>query len=118
MDLRTGRRRVVVRPSSDHAPVWILALTYPPIVSANDRYLVYSSELEYAREFGAIGRPGSVPNDEVGRDVFLVPLGGGEPTAVTSNRGDQAFPLIGAGRRVIWLDSLTGLTDVVTRDVP
>ena len=43
---------------------------------------------------------------------------GGRPVPVTSNRADQAFPLIGSGRRVIWLDSTTGLTDLVTRVVP
>lgn len=118
MDLRTGRRRVLVRPSSDDAPVWILALTYPPIVSANKRFLAYSSEIGYAREFGAIGQPGAVPNDQVGRDIFLMRVRGGGRVPVTSNRGDQAFPLMGSGRRVIWLDSLTGLTDVVTRSVP
>ena len=118
MDLRTGRRRVVVRSSSDDAPVWVLALTTPPLVSANDNYFVYSSEMEYAREFGAIGRPGSVPNDQVGRDIFIVPIRGGSPVPVTENRADQAFPLIGEDRRVIWLDSTTSLTDLVSRVVP
>jgi hypothetical protein len=98
--------------------VWALALTAPPIVSANGSYFVYSSELDYAREFGAFGRPGGVPNEEVGRDIFIVPIGGGPTARVTSNRADQAFPLIGAGRRVLWLDSSDGGTDLVTRVVP
>lgn len=116
MDLVTGAKKVLVPESSDAAPIWALSLTTPPVPSANSGSVVYSSELAYALEFG--GAPDLIENDEVGRDIFIVPLNGGQPQPVTSNRADQAFPLMGSGRRVIWLDSSEARTDLVTREVP
>jgi bacillolysin len=116
LDLRTGKKKVIVPEDSGAGPVWVLGLTNPPIPSANDRFVVYSSELNYAIEFGLDSD--LVENEQVGRDIFIVPLGGGEPQLVTNNRADQAFPSLGSGRRVIWLDSSGGRTDLVTREVP
>jgi bacillolysin len=116
LDLVTGAKKVLVPESSGAAPIWALSVTSPPLPSANSSSVVYSSELAYALEFG--GHPELVENDEVGRDIFIVPLNGGQAESVTSNRADQAFPLMGALRRVIWLDSSEGRTDLVTREVP
>jgi hypothetical protein len=116
LDLRTGRKKILVPESSAAAPVWFLGLTNPPVVSANDRYAVYSSELNYAIEFGLDSD--LVDNEQVGRDIFIVPVTGGRAELVTSNRADQAFPLIGGGRKVVWLDSSSAATDLVVREVP
>jgi hypothetical protein len=40
---------------------------------------------------------------------------GGRARRVTGNRGDQAYPAMATGRRVVWLDSSQGHTDLVTR---
>lgn len=116
MDLRTGKKKALVRASSEDAPVWALSITLPPVVSANDTFAVYSTEMDYLLEFG--GRPNATDKDQVGRDVFIVPIQGGDSVNITSNRGDQAHPLMGEGRRVVWLDSAEGQTDLVTREVP
>ncbi len=116
MDLRTGRKKVLVRNTDEDAPVWALSVTFPPFVSANDRYYTYSSELDYLLEFDQ--RPGGPTKEQVGRDIFIGSIAGGDTQNVTANRADQAYPLMADGRRVIWLDSSSGVTDLVTREVP
>ena len=80
-----------------------------PLVDANGTYAVYTDERGYLN---------SGPASEVGRDVWIVPLAGGTPVKVTDNRGDQAWPQLGTGRRALWLDSARARTDLVTRIVP
>ena len=80
-----------------------------PLVDANASYAVYTDERGYLN---------SGPASGVGRDVWMVPLSGGTAVKVTDNRGDQAWPQLGTGRRAIWLDSARARTDLVTRIVP
>lgn len=116
LDLRSGARSVLVPESSSAAPVWVLGLTNPPVPSTNGRFVVYSTELNYALEFALDSD--LVENDQVGRDIFIVPIGGGNPELVTNDRADQAFPLLGSRRRVMFLDSSHATTDLVIREVP
>ncbi|HEX2056766.1 MAG TPA: M4 family metallopeptidase [Actinomycetota bacterium] len=114
---RLGRtkRTVLVGDRSDAAPTWefgAYALN-PPIPSANRRWVAYNDELGYVRFF-AQQDPG-FPASEVGRDIWIVSARGGRPRRITTNRGDQAYPLLARGRRVVWLDSAQGHTDLVTR---
>ncbi|HEX2294958.1 MAG TPA: M4 family metallopeptidase [Actinomycetota bacterium] len=116
---RLGRKKtkVLVREGSTGAPTWEFG-TYalnPPIPSANRDFVAYNDELGYVRYFAQ--DPG-FPASEVGRDVWIVDAGGGRPRRITTNRGDQAYPLMARGRRVLWLDSAGGDTDLVTRVVP
>jgi hypothetical protein len=86
-----------------------------PVVSGNDKFVAYSDEFGY---LARIGDPGGFPAFETGRDVWIISANGGEPKRVTCNRGDQAYPAIGNGRRVVWMDSALGRTDLVTRESP
>jgi hypothetical protein len=113
--LSSGRERVLVDEQDPDAPVWGFATPLPPVVATNAFFIVYASERDYAFEFVD---PDSVDNDEVGRDLFLVSVNGGDPVSVTSNRGDQGYPALGLDRRVIWLDSSQGQTHLMTRVVP
>ncbi len=54
------------------------------------------------------------PADRIGRDVYLVRLHDGSPQLVTCNRGDQAYPALGRGARVAWLDTSRAQTDLVS----
>jgi Zn-dependent metalloprotease len=113
--LSNGRERVLVDERHPDAPVWGFATPLPPVVAANNSFIVYTTEREYAFEFVD---PDSVDNDEVGRDLLMVSVNGGDPTPVTSNRGDQGYPALGFDRRVVWLDSSQGQTHLMTRLVP
>ena len=113
--LRNGRERVLVPESDPDAPVWGFATAVPPVVTANPGFIAYASERDYALEFVD---PDSVANDEVGRDLFVLSVNGGDLVPVTSNRGDQGYPALGVDRRMIWLDSSQGQTHLMTRLVP
>lgn len=113
--LGQARRKVLVREGAAGAPTWefgAYALS-PPIPSANRRWVVYNDELGYVRHF--VQQDPDFPASEVGRDVWIVPASGGPARRVTRNRGDQAYPLMARGRRVLWLNSSQGHTDLVTR---
>lgn len=114
---RLGRtkRNVLVREGSAGAPTWefgAYALN-PPIPSANRDFVAFNDELGYVRYFGE--QDPDFPASEIGRDVWIVGANGGRARRITSNRGDQAYPLMARGRRVLWLDSSQGHTDLVTR---
>ena len=114
---RLGRtkRKVLVREGAAGAPTWefgAYALS-PPIPAANRRYVAYDDELGYVRYFAQ--QDPDFPASEVGRDVWIVSASGGRAQRITTNRGDQAYPLLARGRRVLWLDSSQGHTDLVTR---
>jgi Zn-dependent metalloprotease len=101
MKMRIGRpnRTALIREGSRRAPRWQgLSLA---LIAANRGYVAYTDE----RRLG-------------GRDLRLIPVGGGRPVRVTSNRGDQAYPGLSFGRRVVFLDASQGRTDLVARTVP
>jgi bacillolysin len=109
------KQKVLVREGAAGAPTWefgAYALN-PPIPSANGDYVVYNDELGYVRHF--VQQDPDFPASEVGRDVWIVDASGGRARRITTNRGDQAHPLMARGRRVLWLDSSGGHTDLVTR---
>lgn len=106
-------KKVVVKEDSPLAPVWF-GVTAPPTISANASYITYADELAYVLDF--IGSGDQVPSAQIGRDVWIVSSSGGDPELVTRNRGDQAYPsLVGSGRKVVWLDSSNGRTDLMRR---
>jgi Zn-dependent metalloprotease len=113
MKARIGRSRrtALIRERSPAAPGWLgvsLAL-----IAANKNFVVYTDESAYESVLaGGELAPGE------GRDLRLLPVGGGTPVSVTSNSGDQAYPGLGFGRRVVFLDSSQGRTDLVARTVP
>ena len=113
---RLGRtkRTVLVREGAPGAPTWEFGeyALNPPIPAANRKRVVYNDELGYVRYFA---QDPDFPASEVGRDVWVVRASGGRARRITTNRGDQAYPLIVRGRRVLWLDSSPGHTDLVTR---
>ncbi|MDQ4058162.1 MAG: M4 family metallopeptidase, partial [Actinomycetota bacterium] len=103
---RGNKKKTLVSESSPFAPVSTGFVAGLPRPSANNSWVAYTTEA------GFVG--GSIPSDEVGRDIFLVPSGGGTPKPVTCNRGDQAYPAVGRGQRAVWLDASRGQTDLVT----
>jgi bacillolysin len=112
--LGTSKRKVLVGENDRGAPSWefgAYALS-PPIPSANRRWVTYNDELGYVRFFE---QDPDFPASEVGRDIWIVPASGGRARRVTTNRGDQAYSAMSTGRRVVWLDSSQGHTDLVTR---
>lgn len=114
--LGTSRVTTVVSERSNVAPVYV-GVTAPSAPSVNRRWLAYTDEYGYALEFTV--DPDAIPSDRVGRDIFIVRASGGTPRLVTSNRGDQAYPAFaGSGRKLLWLDSSQGRTDLLKRIVP
>ncbi|MGH2700546.1 MAG: M4 family metallopeptidase [Actinomycetota bacterium] len=107
---RGNKKKTVVPESSPFAPVWVGVGGDPPRPSANNSWVAYTTEAGYQARFD--GEP--IASDGVGRDIFLVPTGGGRPKPVTCNRGDQAYPAVGRGQRAVWLDASRGQTDMVT----
>lgn len=110
MKMRLGsKRKTVLVPAWRSSAPRSEGVAGMPLTDANGTHAVYTDERGYVD---------NVPASEVGRDVWIVPLDGGVPTEVTENRGDQAWPQLGKGRRAIWLDSARARTDLVTRIVP
>jgi hypothetical protein len=99
------RKKTVVPERSNFAPVWTNRVAEVPRPSANNSWVAYTTEKRFVVD---------VPSDQVGRDIFLVPAGGGRPKPVTCNRGDQAYPAVGIGQRTVWFDASRGQTDLVT----
>ena len=108
-------RKVLVRESSRVAPTWF-GLTAPPLVSSSADYVAYSDESGYAIDYA--GQDPTFPNEEIGRDVWVLATRGGTPFRVTMNRGDQAYPVIAGRRQVLWLDSSRARTDLMTKVLP
>lgn len=109
------KEKVLVRQDSRVAPVWF-GLTPPPLVSTSRNYITYSDEFGYAYDF-FVDDP-TFPNTEVGRDVWVLRTGRREPFRVTNNIGDQAYPVMAQGTRVLWLDSSRARTDLMTKVLP
>ncbi len=113
--LGRSKRKVLVGEGDPGAPTWefgAYALS-PPIPSANRRWVTYNDELGYVRFFAQ--QDPDFPASAVGRDIWIVRASGGRARRVTANRGDQAYSAMSRGRRVVWLDSSQGHTDLVTR---
>ena len=105
-----GRRRyrAIAGPGGPGAPTWFGAGGLPPVPSANRLHVAYTDETNLLDP----STPAGVGD---GRDVFLArPGGSATPKPVTRNRGDQAYPVMGWGNRVLWLDAARGHTDLVT----
>jgi hypothetical protein len=83
-------------------------------VSANNNWVVYHEEFGYAT---AEVDP-QFPAAQIGRDVYMVSAKGGKPLIVSCNKGDQAYPSIGSGQRVVFMDSSRLSTDLVTKASP
>ena len=115
--MRARRNGKDVRPlfKETHrlAPAWN-GFTSPPKVSANKNWVAYDEEFGYSI---AEVDP-QFPSAQIGRDVFLVSARGGGPMLVSCNKGDQAFPAIGRGQRVVFMDSSRESTDLVTKVGP
>ncbi|MGH2775050.1 MAG: M4 family metallopeptidase [Actinomycetota bacterium] len=101
------RKKALVKESSEFAPFFGGFTLEPPRISANNNFLVYTDEFGF-----------SDPDEQVGRDVWHIPVTGGDPRLVTCNRGDQAYASIGSGQRAVWLDGSLGRTDLMTRSEP
>lgn len=95
----------LVAPTDPNPPIWDPSSLFLPIPAVNAAHVVYAG----AQRSGAT---------VFGRDVFIVPLAGGISVPVTENRGDQAYPALASGRRVLWLDASMGRADLMTRAVP
>ena len=108
MRLGSKTKSTLVPAGGPSSPRW-KGVAGLPLVDANGTYAVYTDERGYLS---------NVPASQVGRDVLMVPLAGGTPVEVTQNRGDQAWPQLGTGRRAMWLDAAMARTDLVTRIVP
>ncbi|MGH2734295.1 MAG: M4 family metallopeptidase [Actinomycetota bacterium] len=110
---RGTRPRTVVAEDSPFAPVWqgVTGALVPPVPSANADFVAYSDESDYVTRF-VDELP--ITNENVGRNVYVVPVAGGTPRLVTENRGDQAYPAIADGDQVLWLDGSMARTDLMT----
>jgi Zn-dependent metalloprotease len=114
MRARLGEKSVhtIVPETSDDAPEWH-QVSMPPWPSGNANYVTYSDERSFV-----IGPNGGAPAPGSGRDVWIAPIEGGQPQLVTSNVGDQAYPQMGRGRTVLFLDTSQAETDLMSRRVP
>ncbi len=112
MKARIGARRrtALIQERSPAAPRW-LGVSFA-LIAANKNFVAYTDESAYE---GVIVGGELEPGE--GRDLWLLPVGGGTAVPVTSNSGDQAYPGLGFGRRVVFLDSSQGRTDLVARTV-
>lgn len=117
MRAKVGSRRkaVVVPEGTDASPLWA-GLSAPPTPSANRDLVTYTDEYGYVARF--VRGDAGLSAWDMGRDVWMLPSGGGTPQRVSTVRGDQAYAAMATGRRVVWLDGSRGRTDLVTRVVP
>lgn len=100
-----GNVTTLVAPTDPNPPIWDPSSFFLPVPAVNGGQVVYTG----AQRSGAT---------VFGRDLFIVPLAGGIAVPVTENRGDQAYPALASGRRVLWLDASLGRADLMTRLVP
>ncbi|MEU0600584.1 M4 family metallopeptidase [Streptomyces sp. NPDC006393] len=57
-------------------------------------------------------------NETLPKLYQVAPDGKGGAQRVSCNRGDQVYPAADTGERVLWLDGITGSTNLVKRDRP
>jgi beta propeller repeat protein len=103
--------KALFKASNPNAPVWFGVTPATPTVSGNNSWVAYDEESGYVADVLDPNYPAAL----VGRNVFIVPSGGGGPKLLTCNAGDQAFPAIGNNKRVLFMDSSQARTDLVTR---
>jgi Zn-dependent metalloprotease len=103
-------KKALVKESSAIAPVYEGITLEPPRISANNNNIVYVDEYGFTD-------PDYEP-EHVGRDVWHLPVTGGNPRLVTCNRGDQGYASIGNRQRAVWLDGSLGRTDLMTSSRP
>ncbi|MDQ3940075.1 MAG: M4 family metallopeptidase [Actinomycetota bacterium] len=115
-NLNGRKRKAIVPEGADFAPVWFAVSPAPPLISFAGSFVSYHDEFGYV--YDRFANDPEFPNEEVGRDVWVVPASGGGPVRITSNIGDQAYPQMAEGNRVLWLDSSRARTDLMTRVLP
>ncbi|WP_329115174.1 M4 family metallopeptidase [Streptomyces sp. NBC_01465] len=81
---------------------------YSPSITVNADYLVYSDYRGYYTDDYTQER--AFPN------LWMMPLSGSPATPVSCDAGGQEAPVLGTGRRVLWIDSTFGNTGLVTRE--
>lgn len=96
-----GDDRVLVPQGAPDTP-------FAPQITVNDEWLVYS---DYRGYYTA----GSSPADSL-PNLWIMPVEGGTAEPVSCNPGALESPVLGEGRRVLWLDSTFGDTSLVTRE--
>lgn len=109
--LNGKRKKTVVAEGQGYSPVWI-GDTNLLIPSANSKWVTYNDELFYLVD------PSLADPEQIGRDVWIARASGGPAKLVTANRGDQAYPAMAGGRRVVWFDTAKAQTDLVTQKSP
>lgn len=116
MKAKLGRTATtaLVPEDSELSPVWVggrlTGMTSGPALSAGSDFVAYTDERALADKFVARA---PVPSARVGRDVWLVAVGGGTPRLATTARGDQGFPGMGDGDLVLWFDGRAARTDLL-----
>ncbi|MFI6611992.1 M4 family metallopeptidase [Streptomyces sp. NPDC050507] len=101
-DADGGDDRVLVPQGSPDTP-------FAPQITVNDKWLVYSDYRGYYTSDTA--------TEDMLPNLWIMPIKGGTAEPVSCNPGAQEAPVLGEGRRVLWLDSTFGDTSLVTRDV-
>jgi Zn-dependent metalloprotease len=111
MKARLGRstRKALFSPRNGNAPMWA-GWTAPPAPSANAGFVTWSDERCFQQPDA-----GSCVGNAFGRNVWFVSKWGGTPRRKTTHRGDQAYPVIGPRRRILWIDGYGGRTQLRTK---
>lgn len=81
---------------------------FVPEITVNDKWLVYSDYRGYYT-------PASSADDLL-PNLWIMPIVGGTAEPVSCNPGAQESPVLGEGRRALWVDSTFGDTSLVTRE--
>jgi Thermolysin metallopeptidase, alpha-helical domain/Thermolysin metallopeptidase, catalytic domain len=113
LDLSTFKKTTLIRESSRRAPEWG-GFGESPLLSVNEEFVAYADESDLLDSF----HDPAFPAARVGRDLWMMPASGGASAPVTCNRGDQAFPALGVGGLVSWLDTSRGRTDLMSDSGP
>ncbi|MFE5915099.1 M4 family metallopeptidase [Streptomyces wedmorensis] len=81
---------------------------FAPEITVNDKWLAYSDYRGYYAPESS--------TDDMLPNLWIMPVEGGTAEPVSCNPGAQESPVLGEGRRVLWLDSTFGDTSLVTRE--
>jgi Zn-dependent metalloprotease len=111
MKARLGRsaRKALFSPKNSNAPMWA-GWTAPPAPSANAGFVTWADEKCFQKPALA-----ACEGNRFGRNVWIVSKRGGTPRRKTTHRGDQAYPVMGPRRRVLWIDGYGGRTQLRTK---
>lgn len=108
LNLKTLKQTVVVKEKSKKAPR-LVGIGGPPLIAVNSQFVAFTDETGLFKA----NNP-NYPAHKIGRDVYMAPVSGGARKRVTCNRGDQAYPALGRGARVAWLDTSRARTDLMS----